>query len=249
MTAKANDLRVDERAAELLAGALARCAAAAPSAIAVFDLDSTLLDNRPRQAAILREFGAERGIAELAAARAAHWRSWSFRDPMRAVGLSDARIEAILPDFKAYWDERFFTSAYCRLDVPIAGAPEYVAAVVATGARVCYVTGRHEGMREGTEVSFRAGGFPQHDGDGVRLIMKPTLDETDDDFKARTHAALRALGPVAVAFDNEPTHINDYLRAFPDAMLVHLATDHSPRDVAVAAGIPSLLDFSAYSAG
>ena len=40
---------------------------ALPGAVVVFDLDSTLLDNRPRQARILREFGAARGIPALAA--------------------------------------------------------------------------------------------------------------------------------------------------------------------------------------
>ena len=42
---------------------------AMPGAVVVFDLDSTLLDNKPRQARILREFGTAHGIAALAAAR------------------------------------------------------------------------------------------------------------------------------------------------------------------------------------
>jgi hypothetical protein len=51
------------------------------------------------------------------------------------------------------------------VDIPIAGAVGYVRAVHATGSRVCYVTGRHEAMREGTLASFRAAGFPLPDGE------------------------------------------------------------------------------------
>lgn len=240
------DLRTGDRAAELLRRAVELCRAGAPRSIAVFDLDSTLLNNRPRQAKILREYGAERGIAELAGARAEHWNSWSFKPPMLAAGLSPERVEEIAADFKAYWEERFFTSEYCAVDTPIAGAPHYVGAVADSGGLLCYVTGRHEGMRRGTEECFSAHGFPLPNGERVHLLMKPSLEETDDAFKARSHAELRAMGTVTVAFDNEPTHINDYLQAFGDAMLVHLATDHSPREVFVADGIPSIADFSSF---
>ncbi|RMH41715.1 MAG: hypothetical protein D6689_10365 [Deltaproteobacteria bacterium] len=232
----------------MLDDVLARCRAGAPDGLVVFDLDSTLLNNRPRQARILREFGVDRGIPELAQSRPEHWTGWEFEPAMRAAGLPDDRIAQIAADFKAFWRDRFFTSAYCRDDVPIPGAPRFVRAVADTGARVCYVTGRHEAMREGTIESFRNGGFLLPDGDRVQLIMKPTLDESDDTFKAEAHAALRALGPVVAVFDNEPTHINDYRDAFPDAMHVHLATDCSPRPVYVAKGIPSIPDFSAFAA-
>jgi hypothetical protein len=53
------------------------------------------------------------------------------------------------------------------------------------------------------------------------------------------------LGRVAVAFDNEPTHVNAYARAWPGAIVIHLDTDHSPRPVEVLPGIPSIADFRA----
>src|SRR5690349_9323652 len=40
----------------------------APHALVVFDVDSTLLDNRPRQAQIFREFGELHGVSELSQA-------------------------------------------------------------------------------------------------------------------------------------------------------------------------------------
>jgi hypothetical protein len=223
-------------------------AARAPDAVVVFDLDSTLLDNRPRQARIMREYGAAHGVAALAGGRAEHWNGWDSRVAMRNAGLDGDGIERHHARFRDYWTERFFTSAYCVDDDPIAGAVAFVAAVEAAGALIAYVTGRHEPMRAGTVACLVRHGMPAP-GQRVRLLMKPTLEEHDDAYKARTYRALDALGRVVAAFDNEPTHINGYRTSFPDAVVVHLATDHSLRGVAVIADIPSVVDFAAYRPG
>lgn len=217
-------------------------------AILVFDLDSTLMDNRPRQAMIVREYGERHGIAALAANTPDHWEGWDLRIAMRNAGLDPDEIEAHHEPCRTYWRERFFTSEYCAHDIPIAGSPEYVRAAVGAGAQVFYVTGRWEGMRKGTVESFRAPQLPLPDGDAIRLVMKPTLEEHDDDFKDRTYQALRKAGAVVAAFDNEPTHINGYRDAFPDADSVHLATDCSLRGIRVRPDIPSIRDFSPYLA-
>lgn len=211
-------------------------------AVAVFDLDSTLLDNRPRQARILREFGVARGIAALAQARPEHWQDWSIQRAMANAGLPADEVARLAEDAKQFWRERFFTSEYCRDDEPIAGAREYLAAVVATGALVAYCTGRHEPMRAGTVDNFARLGYPLP-GARVQLLMKPVFELSDDDWKVEAYARLRALGAVVAVFDNEPTHVNGYRAAFPDATVVHLATDHSGRPVPLADGIVSVKDF------
>jgi len=216
------------------------------NAIVVFDLDSTLLDNSPRQALIMREYGREHGVAPLVGVQSEHWGGWDAKIPMRNVGLSEAEIEDHFEAFRQYWWERFFSSQFCSEDAPIAGAPEYARAVVDSGARLFYVTGRHEPMREGTEACFRAHGLPFPDADRVQLLMKPGLDEHDDAYKLRTYEALRTAGQVVAAFDNEPAHINGYFEAFPDALSVHLATDHSMREIRVHPGIPSIFDFASW---
>ncbi len=242
------DLRTGAEAAAVLREALDRLTAGANGALCVFDLDSTLLNNRPRQALIMREFAANHDVPELRDAKAEHWTGWAYKPAMLNAGMTPERADEIGPAFKAYWEDHFFTSEMCKHDTPIAGAPAYTNAVLAAGARVLYVTGRHEGMRAGTVESFDAGGFPLPDGDRVQLFMKPTLEETDDAYKARTHEELRALGTVTAAFDNEPTHINDYRTSFDGAYLVHMATDHSMRPVRVHESIPSIRDFSAFAA-
>lgn len=213
--------------------------------VVVFDLDSTLLDNRPRQSAILREFGVARGIRALDHMRPDHWRSWSMADAMARAGVDDKTIEASFEDARAFWRERFFTSDYCALDGAIAGAADYVRAIVRAGATVAYCTGRHEAMRAGTVHSLAALCFPLP-GERVHLLMKPSLDEHDDVYKETAYAKLATLGAVIAAFDNEPTHINGYRSHFAAARCVHLDTDHSGRDVVLLDGILSIRDFTAH---
>jgi hypothetical protein len=229
--------------AQCLSRVLARAKELGPRAVLAFDLDSTLFDNRPRQARIVREFGVAKGLGELAKCTSESFSSgWDLRSALVACGIADARVEALYPELKAFWQERFFTSPYCTDDVAIDGAAEFVQAVAKTGAQVCYVTGRHEGMREGTEAAMRNSGMPLPGGN-VQLLMKPTLKESDDEFKRQVHAKLPTLGVVIAAFDNEPTHANDYRKFFPEATVIHLATDHSGRPVELLEGIISVPHF------
>lgn len=230
------------RQGEILRAALAAIAAGRP--LAAFDLDSTVLDNRPRQARIVREFGAAAGDERLAACAAAHVVSWELDDTASACGLTPDEAARVLPDLRRFWQERFFTSAYCVDDAATPGAVAFLARARALGARIIYVTGRPEAMREGTLTAFRRAGLPLPDpGAGVELWLKPRGEGDDDAWKVECHRRLQALAGLACAFDNEPTHVNAYKRSFPEAAVVHLDTDHSRRPVEVLADIPSVLDF------
>jgi hypothetical protein len=217
--------------------------AAGPKTTLVFDLDSTVFDNRPRQARIVREFGQQAGLSKLTACAPEHWSSgWDMKAVFLNCGLSQAEADAIFKDARNFWAERFFTSAYCVDDVEVAGAPGYLRGVLATGARLVYLTGRHEEMREGTVTCLGRCQMPVP-GDRVTLVMKPTLRESDDSFKRTAHDNLEREGQVFAAFDNEPTHANDYAHRFPSATVVHLATDHSGRPVELLPRIVSVPNF------
>lgn len=198
-----------------------------------FDLDSTVFDNRPRQARIVREFGAHHGIAPLRRCQPWHFVSgWNLKAAAVACGLPAADADAMYPGLKSFWQERFFTSEYCRDDIEIVGAPRFLHQLDGVKARVIYVTGRHEEMRSGTEACLARCGMPMPSANGhVQLLMKPKLHDSDDAYKRTAHATLKSLGEVIAAFDNEPMHINDYAANFESAVCVHLATDHSGRDV------------------
>ena len=210
---------------------------------AAFDLDSTILSNKPRQARIVREYGQLHGESRLAACTPEAIRTWDLRDTMRHCGLSDAEIAGIVQDIRGFWLERFFTSEYCKDDVPVAGARDYLRNVLAAGGEILYITGRHQEMEKGTMEAFQRAGFPLPAGERVQLWLKPAMADDDDQWKEICHARLRELRAVACAFDNEPTHVNAYKRSFPDAVVVHLDTDHSRRPVEVDPGVPSIHDF------
>src|SRR2546423_13151615 len=102
---------------ETLTAILKRAKQLGPRGVLAFDLDSTLFDNRPRQARILREFGKARGIAALQACQPSHWTSgWGMRGAMGPCGLSSGDADAGYKDAKAFWLERVFPSAYFAAD-------------------------------------------------------------------------------------------------------------------------------------
>jgi len=209
----------------------------------VFDLDSTLLDNKPRNTVIMQEFAQYIGEPKLAIAKPAHFQDWSARNAMLAIGLSPSEADQFVDDYVQYWTGRFFSSEYCHHDIAIPGAAEFVNAVENAGGSICYLTGRHEGMRAGTEASLKKLGFPVPGTPGVELRMKPKEDQSDDTYKVDTLETLKDKLPVLAAFDNEPTHINSYKVAFPKSVCVHLLTDHSMRDVKLLNGIVSIEHF------
>jgi hypothetical protein len=238
------------RQGQILHAALAAVGPERPTA--AFDLDSTLLSNKRRQARIVREFGAAHGDARLAACTEEFVVSWELRDTARLCGVSDPEVDLLLAPLRSFWQERFFTSAFCADDEPLPGAAAFLRAVLARGGHLLYLTGRPEDMRDGTLAAFRRAGFPMPREAGpagsaaagvVDLWLKPVRAGDDDAWKDECHARLSAMSAVACAFDNEPTHVNAYKRAFPDAVVVHLDTDHSQRPVEVLESIPSILDF------
>jgi hypothetical protein len=232
---------VRDQQARILETALSAIRPERPAA--AFDLDSTILMNKVRQARIVREFGQHTGDMRLAACPPEAIVSWDLRDSTRLCGLTPEEAEAVQPALKRWWRDRFFTSEYCRDDEPVPGAKAFLHKVLGAGGEILYITGRHEEMGRGTVESFRRAGFPLPDGQRVQLWLKPKIEDDDDRWKEICHDRLLAMRGIACAFDNEPTHVNAYKRSFPDAVVVHLDTDHSRRPVSVLADVPSITDF------
>lgn len=229
---------------QTLQAILSRARSVGPAGVVAFDLDSTLFDNRPRQARIVREFGRAHGLSALDACAAAHFDSgFDMKGALVNCGLSKEEAETVLPAVRGFWLERFFTSEYCVEDDAIEGAAAFLREVTETAVRIAYLTGRPATMREGTLTSIARHGFPPPDDTQVWLLMKPSPKDNDDAFKRRAHAELGTLGTVIAAFDNEPTHANDYRQRFPEATVVHLATDHSGRPVTLDPSIVSVPHF------
>ncbi len=209
-----------------------------PKAVVAFDLDSTLLDNRPRQAELVHRFVRERGtVPALADFDVRHLHTgFDMPEALLRHGLGADEAQRFLADFRPYWRAHFFTSDACRADVPVRGAPGYVRALFAARAQLAYVTARPEAMRPGTLEALGRHGFPLPAGQ-VELWMKADPEATDEAFKRSTHRRLLERGTVLAAFDNEPGHANDYKASFPEATVVLLTTGDSGRVRTLAKGI------------
>ncbi|HSP80185.1 MAG TPA: hypothetical protein VLQ93_16760, partial [Myxococcaceae bacterium] len=106
--------RVREGWQQALQDILSKARSLGTQAVLACDLDSTLFDNRPRQARILREFGVAQAVEKLCACAPQHWESgFDMRGAMRNCGLSEEEVESLFGAARTFWLERFFTSDYC----------------------------------------------------------------------------------------------------------------------------------------
>ena len=207
------------------------------------DIDSTIYDNRPREARIIREFGQAHNIPALTICTPNHIKDRSLVRTMIQCGLSKEEAEGLDKQIRAFWVDRFFLNSYCAEDRPIKGASNFLNKIQSIGVRIFYCTGRPKDMEEGTLFCFKRDGFPMPDGHQTFLYMKPTFYMSDDDSKTLFYEKLKHQGTMLAAFDNEPLHINGYHQKYPEAIAVHLLTEESGRGIKVLPTIPSIRDF------
>ncbi|TVQ89644.1 MAG: HAD family hydrolase [Deltaproteobacteria bacterium] len=213
-----------------------------PSALAVFDLDGCLFDNRPRQVQILRVWAARHDVIELAALRPEHLQSWSMRESFERMGLKPKRAEDLAARARPFWERWFFDDAYVTHDYALPGAPRFVRRLHEQGARIVYLTGRTDSQRPSTLANLRRHGFPIDD-DGHNLRTKPGPAISDRDFKREAFELIAREGRVASFFDNEPMHVNYAHQRFPEAEVVWVRTDHSLGSQPVTAGVRSVFGY------
>jgi hypothetical protein len=212
----------------LLGSIVATAATHGPGGVGVFDLDGCLFDTRPRQIHITREFANQHDALDLYAVKDIHFKDWDLGNTLRHSGIAEARIDGLIDAYKAFWFERFFTSQYVTFDHAMPGAVDLVRRCRAEGLQIVYLTGRDETMRAGTEASLRGFGFPL-DGDECRLMVKPDFKSDDTEFKDQALRTIAQMGEPVLFLDNEPANVNKFHDRHPDAQVVFVETDHSPR--------------------
>lgn len=197
--------------------------AARPGTVVVFDLDSTLIDNRMRQTAILRAWASREGIPQLEGLWPEHFQEWNLESALRRAGAPDAHHLARRA--KEVWRTEFWSDDALRFDLAIPGAARYVRAVHQRGATVLYV-GRRDTQQEGTLETLARLGFPVDE--RAHLLCDHVegggRDEGDQAWQA-TLATANEFGIVVGAFENEGPRA-DLLRArWPEAHVVYVRTD------------------------
>ena len=200
----------------------------------ILDIDDTLLSTSGRHLRILREFASHKGISHKVPAQV----RYLITETARAAGLSDERL---LSELREFWFARFFRNEYLLEDEPIDGAQDYCRELLEAGARIVYLTGRDETMREGTLAALRKHDFPL--AEPSSLLLKPEFSTPDREFKEQALARIAAEGPVAGGFENEPLHIHLLLEIFPKGRMVLVDSRHSGRPAPPLSGVPKIKDY------
>lgn len=211
---------------------VARCKGSAGqlSPVVVFDLDGTLMDNRPRTLAILQELATElhdeaHTHAEVIAAAKAENLAYLLSDTLQKLGLEHPTLAARAEQF---WKARFFSDGYLKHDVAVEGSVEFARACYEAGASLVYFTGRDLPlMGLGSFQSIRDLGFPIGV-IGTELVCKPDAKMPDELFKRTEGPKLLRVGRVVAAFDNEPGNCNAFREMNPEADVVFVDTQHLP---------------------
>lgn len=207
-----------------------------PIPVVVFDLDGTIMDNRPRTAVILQELAAElrqeaHTAAEILAAAKAEGLAYLVRDTLQKLGVDHPELT---DRAESFWRPRFFSDHYLKHDVAVAGSVELARACYDAGATIVYFTGRDLPLMSlGSFQSLRDLGFPIGV-IGTELVCKPDAKIPDEVFKREEGPKLRRVGSVVAAFDNEPGNCNAFLEMCPGADVVFVDTQHLP-------GAPTLI--------
>jgi hypothetical protein len=240
-----NRLAPAERAA-LLRAIIERArerSGAAACPVIVFDLDGTLIDNRPRVVAILHELGehwrtTHPVAAERCLAATVDDIGYGVIDNLKRLGVDEAWLH---DEGLSFWKQRFFTDHYQMHDVEIRGAVAFARACHDAGALLVYLTGRDlPGMAIGTFKSLRDLGFPIGTM-GTKLVTKPAFEIPDTEFKQSVARDLGRFGDVIAVFDNEPANCNLLLEAYPKCESVFVDSQHAPEPPALLPGV-SVID-------
>jgi beta-phosphoglucomutase-like phosphatase (HAD superfamily) len=214
--------------------------------VVVFDLDGTLVDNRPRTLAILGEFAARFRDRDPDLARRLEQAQlddleYLLTDSLERLG---AHRHDLVAEVQTFWRERFFADAHLSHDSPLPGAISFVRACYDAGAVLVYLTGRDLPlMGLGTFASLRDLGFPI----GVpatELVLKPDASMPDEAFKRLAAPELARVGHVIAAFDNEPANCNVFASRYPDAHVVLVDTQHMPGAPVLDGGVSVIRDFA-----
>lgn len=207
-----------------------RQVAGQPVPVVVFDLDGTLMDNRPRTTVILQELAAElrreaHSAAEILAAARAENLAYLLTETLQRLGIEHPEL---IDRAEGYWRERFFSDGYLKHDVAIEGSVELARACYEAGATIVYFTGRDLPLMSlGSFQSLRDLGFPIGVV-GTELVCKPDAKIPDEAFKREEGPKLTRIGKVIAAFDNEPGNCNAFLEMCPESEVVFVDTQHLP---------------------
>ena len=193
--------------------------------LVLFDIDGTIMNTVPRNHRILKEAGQVfpflRGLADKMSSDEIGWNVVFSVSEKISLKKSQKR------DLFVFWEERFFHDDWLKYDVPYPGVDRVLNWFIEKGILLVYLTGRDEkNMGRGTLDSFKEFGLPASM--GTKFIFKPDQSLGDLYFKLSAFPGISAMGPVIMAFENEPRNANTMADFFPKARVCLIRTLTAP---------------------
>ena len=207
--------------------------------LAVFDLDSTLLDLTLRVTSICEEFARThsgkypnecQNMGRLKILKT----DWGINEGLERIGMSEDQAPDFWREVHEHWALKFFSNDFLHHDEPLPGAVEFVNELQKVGADIMYLTGRDvPRMYDGTKMSLEAQGFPVHP-THAKLVLKPDAKLDDAHFKVGVLKEAAQTYSRIWLFENEPVNTNLVARECPEVGIVFIESTHSGREEAAA---------------
>ncbi len=242
-----NQKRGDRTQSQILKSVLKE-ASQADAGLAIFDLDSTLIDVRHRMLQIFKDFVNLERIKKLfpkafdviSSTSSLLPSNYFIEDHMKDLnldGLGDVFIEELLK----FWKQSFFNNDYLKHDLPYPGALDFVKKMQDYPIKIVYLTGRDKPrMEEGTYKSLLNLGFPIDD---TQLILKPHKSMDDALYKKEVIFEFDKKHQPIWFFENEPFVVNPVFEEAPHINVIFFDSNHSQREKAANCKIPSIKSF------
>ena len=224
-------------------------ASLANSGLAIFDLDSTLIDVRHRILRIFKDFVNLEKIKSLfpkafdviSNTSTLLPNRYFIEDHIRDLnldGLGDIFIEKLLE----FWKQCFFSNNYLKHDLPYPGALDFVMKMKSYPIKIVYLTGRDRPrMEEGTYNSLLNMGFPVSE--DIQLILKPHKSMDDALYKKEVIFEFDKKHRPIWFFENEPFVVNPIFEEAPHINVIFFDSNHSHREENANCKIPSIKSF------
>jgi hypothetical protein len=204
--------------------------------LAVFDLDSTLFDVRPRALKVIQSFCELEEIQqrfpdslELLKTVQLLASDWGLKPAVERAGLGSHSHE-FHQALKNHWRQTFFTNEYLHHDIPYEGSVEFVQKLHAGGSLIVYLTGRDiERMGQGSQEVLQKWSFPLET-PSAQLVLKPKKGMDDAQFKSDWFATLQTQDLHKIwFFENEPANIHLVRKCHSHVDVVFFESTHSGR--------------------
>lgn len=195
--------------------------------IALFDIDSTIMDTGPRNYAILKKVANEiPEIDKIISDINLNEMGWNILDPInKRLNLNNNTLNRVMN----IWKKCFFTDKWVQKDVPYKGVKTLLHKLVEDGFFIVYLTGRDKPkMSTGTIESFKHYNLPT--GYNTRFFFKGKFEDVDIEFKKSAIKEIKSMGNVQIVIENEPANANLFYKEFPGAcnLLFNSITSPNP---------------------